>query len=64
MSVRCLASTVGVFTDRLRKSIQRDFFNYLIWWIRVRVRLWGVVRVWVRVRVGAMVRVWVGLVRG
>ena len=38
------------------------FFNYLSWWVRVRV--WGVVMVWVRVGVGAMVRVGVGLVRG
>ena len=38
------------------------FFNYLIWWVRVRV--WGVVIVWVRVRVGASVGVGVGLVRG
>ena len=30
--------------------------------LEFRVRLWGVVRVWVRV--GARVRVWVGLVRG
>ena len=29
-----------------------------------RVRLWGVVRVWVRVRVDARVEVFVGLVRG
>ena len=38
------------------------FFNYLIWWVRVRVLV--VVRVWVRVTVGPRVMVGVGLVRG
>ena len=41
--------------------VSARFFNYLIWW--VRVRLWGVVTVCVRVRVGARVGDWVGLVR-
>ena len=53
-----------VFTNRLRKSIQRDFstikFDGLGLWFRVLV----VVRVWVRVTVGARVMVGVGLVRG
>ncbi len=54
----------GVFTDRLRKSIQRNFSTtmYLIWWVRLRVRGLVVVRVWVTV--GAMVMVGVGLVGG
>ena len=46
---------VAVFTDRLRKSIQRDFSNYQIWLVRLRVRVLVVVRVWVRVAVGARV---------
>ena len=37
-------------------------FNYLIWWVRLRVLV--VVRVWVRVTVDAMIMVGVGLVRG
>ena len=36
------------------------FFNYRIWWVRLRVLV--VVRVWVTV--GAMVMAGVGLVRG
>ena len=40
------------------------FFNYLIWWVRLRVRVLVVVRVWVRVTVDARVMVGVGLVRG
>ena len=44
-----------------RKDSAR-FFNYLIWWVKVRVCV--VVRVWVRVRDGARVRVGVGLVMG
>ena len=40
------------------------FFNYLIWWVRFRVRVLVVVRVWVRVTVGPRVMVGVGLVRG
>ena len=57
----------GVFTDRLRKSIQRDCITIQIsggLGLGYRVRVWVVVRVWVRVRVGARVRVGVRLVRG
>ena len=38
------------------------FFNYLIWWVRFRVRV--LVVVWVMVAVDARVMVGVGLVRG
>ena len=64
--VFCRKSAGRVFTDRLRKSIQRDFptikFGGLGLGFRVRVLV--VVMVWVRVTVGARVMVGVGLVRG
>ena len=52
----------GVFTDRLRKSVQRDFSTIKFGGLGFRVLV--VVRGWVRVTVGARVMVGVGLVRG
>ena len=47
---------------RIHRSITEKysgrFFNYLIWWVRLRVRVLVVVRVCVRVTVGA--RLWLG----
>ena len=48
-------SAARVFTDRLRKSIQRDFSTILFGGLGLGFGVWGVVRVCVRIKVGARV---------
>ncbi len=63
MSLQVLLPSTRIHRSTTEKYSSR-FFNYLIWWVRLRVRVLVVVRVWVRVTVGARVMVGVGLVRG